>query len=91
MEMPAAVLAAVRAELATGRTDLEAVAGSAPAGVDAGDMTAMILGMLGKVVDNAAAVSEGLAVVSSEVDEAEADVWEVDADVSDRYRAPGPL
>ena len=52
-------------------------------------MTALILGMLARVVDNAAAVSEGLAAVSGQVAEAEAEFWEIDATQAGRYGHAG--
>lgn len=90
LSVPASVLGGVRAVLSSGRSDLESVASSAPASVDAGEMTAMLLGMLGSVVDNAAAVSEGLAAVHDQVDVAEAEFWETDAAEAARY-VPGGL
>lgn len=90
VQVSAAALAAVRGELSSGRSGLEGVAASAPASVDAGEMTAMILGMLGRVVDNAAAVSDGVAAVSAEVNVVEATYWDVDTDVAARYQGPQP-
>lgn len=89
LNIPAAVLEEVRSALADGRTAIEDVAGSAPASVDAGEMTAMILGMLARVVDNAATVSEGLSAVADQVAEAEAEFWEVDTSEALRYRVEG--
>ena len=49
----------------------------------------MILGMLASVVDHAAAVSEGLAAVSEQVAEAQAEFWEVDTTEAGRYLPGG--
>ena len=89
MNIPGPVLDAVRSELGNGRTSIEGVAGSAPGTVDAGDLTALILSMLGRVVDNAAAVSEGLAAVSDQVTEVEVEFWELDAAQAGTYRPEG--
>jgi hypothetical protein len=53
-------------------------------------MTAMLLGMLAAVVDNAASVSEGLSAVHDQVGVAEAEFWETDAVEAARY-LPGGL
>lgn len=86
LDIPGPVLDAVRSRLGTGRSAIEGVAASAPDSVDAGEMTALILGMLARVVDNAAAVSEGLAAVGAQVDGAEAEFWDVDLVQAGRYR-----
>jgi hypothetical protein len=89
LSIPGPVLEEVRSALSDGRATIEDVAGSAPASVDAGEMTAMILGMLAKVVDNAATVSEALAAVGAQVAEAEAEFWEVDTSEALRYKVEG--
>jgi len=48
-------------------------------------MSAMLTGMMAKVLDNAAAMSEGLAGVSSQVGEAGTAFWETDAAVATSY------
>lgn len=89
LRVPPAVLDTVRADLDAGRQALEDAAGSAPSGVDAGELTALLLGMLGKVSGNAAAVSEGLAAASAQVADAGADFWEVDAAQAQRHGGGG--
>ena len=89
LNVPGPVLDAVRAELGTGHSAIESAASSSPSSVDAGEMTALILGMLARVVDNAAGASEGLAAVSGQVAEAEAEFWEVDATQAGRYGHAG--
>lgn len=64
---------------------MEDAADSAPAGIDAGDMTPLLTEMMAKVVTNAAAMSEGLAGVSAQVDVAGRDFWATDANVSDAF------
>jgi hypothetical protein len=85
LQVPAATLAEIRAELGRGRSALEDCGSSAPGGVDAGDVTAILTGMLSKVLDSAAAMSEGLAGVSSQVGEAGTTFWETDASVATSY------
>jgi hypothetical protein len=89
LAVPASVLAEVRSALSSGRSGLESVASSAPASVDAGEMTAMLLGMLATVVDNAAGVSEGLVAVHDQVAVAETAFWETDAAEAARYLPGG--
>lgn len=85
LRVPASTLAEIQGELARGRAALERAGSSAPAGLDAGDMSAMLGAMMAKVVDNAAALSEGLAAVGSQVGEAGTTFWEVDAVVATSY------
>jgi hypothetical protein len=54
-------------------------------------MTAMLTGMMSKVLDQAAALSEGLSGVSAQVGEADTAFWETDADVSMSYGGGRPL
>lgn len=51
------VLDAIATSLDDGASGLEGLAGSVPAGVDAGPMTAVVASMLGQVVDSAGNVS----------------------------------
>lgn len=85
LKVPAATLSEITSELGKGQSALEDTASSAPAGVDAGDLTAMLTGMLSKVLERAASVSEGLAGVSSQVAEAGTHFWETDAEVATTY------
>ena len=82
LRVPPATLAAIRGFLDAAASGLEGTAGSAPTGLDGGDMTPLLTAMLSKVVDSAATMSEGLTLVSAQVDETEADFWASDADVS---------
>lgn len=85
LRVPAATLAEIRAQLGRGRGALEECGASAPRGVDAGDVTALLTGMLSRVLESAAAVSEGLAAVSGQVGEAGTTFWETDAGVATSY------
>ena len=51
----------------------------------------MLTGMMSKVLDQAAALSEGLSGVSAQVGEADTHFWETDEDVSTSYGGGGPL
>lgn len=90
LQVSAATLAEIRAELGKGRDALEGSGSSAPRGIDAGDLTAMLTGMLSKVLDSAATMSQGLACVSDQVAEAGTAFWETDADVASRYGSGVP-
>ncbi|QZY28790.1 hypothetical protein [Nocardioides coralli] len=85
LRVPPAALDQIRAELGRGRSALEECGPSTPRGIDAGEMTAMLTGMLSRVLDSAAAMSEGLAAVSSQVGEAGTTFWETDASVATTY------
>lgn len=89
LKVPAATLAEVRDRLGAGRSALEESASSAPRTVDGGEVTALLTGMLSRVLDNAAAVSEALGAVSSQVAEAGTAFWETDAEVAATYDASG--
>ncbi|MGH3361246.1 MAG: hypothetical protein ACRDOM_02190 [Nocardioides sp.] len=90
LQVSPATLARIRSDLGKGREALEGSASSAPSGIDAGEMTAMLTGMMSKVVDNAAAVSEALGGMSAQVSGTGAHFWEVDADVAADYRGQVP-
>ncbi|HYH73391.1 MAG TPA: hypothetical protein VD764_09235 [Nocardioides sp.] len=85
LRVPPTTLSSIRGFLDTAASGLEATAGSAPHGLDGGDMTPVLTAMLSKLVDNAATLSEGLTVVSAQVTDAEADFWTSDAAVSDSF------
>lgn len=85
LRVPPATLSSIRGLLDTAAGDIEATAGSAPQGLDGGDMTPLLTAMLSKMVDSAATLSEGLTVVSAQVTDAEADFWTSDAAVSDTF------
>jgi hypothetical protein len=89
LRVPASTLAEIRAELGRGRSALEEAGSSAPRSVDAGDMTAMLTGMLSKALEGAATMSEGIAGVSSQVGEAGTTFWETDAGVASAYAGRG--
>lgn len=55
VDLPA--LTSIAAKLDEGATGLEELAGTVPAAVDAGPMTAVIAGMLSQIVDSAGNVS----------------------------------
>lgn len=78
-------LSTIRGLLDTAAGGLEDAADSAPAAIDAGDMTPLLTEMMAKVVTNAAAMSEGLAGISAQVDVAGRDFWATDANVSDAF------
>lgn len=85
LRVPPGVLSAVTSALNDGRAGLEDTSGSSPQGVDAGEMTAMITGMLGKLCDSAGTLSQSLGAMSAQVDEAHAEFWRVDADQAAAY------
>ncbi len=89
LTVPATTLSEIRNELGKGRSALEDTASSVPSGIDAGDLTAMVTGMMSKVIERAAEVSEGLAGISGQVAEAGSHFWEVDADVATTYGGTG--
>ena len=86
LAISAAALDSVREELGRGETAIEESASSAPEGIDAGDLTAMLTGMMAKVLDRAADVSEGIAAVSAQVGEAGTHFWEIDTETAATYR-----
>ena len=85
LRVPPATLSSIRGFLDTAAGEVEATAGSAPQGLDGGDMTPLLTAMLSKLVENAATLSEGLTVVSAQVTDAEADFWMSDAAVSGTF------
>lgn len=90
LAIPPGTLGSVRAELGRGETAIEDSASSAPTAIDAGDMSAMLTGMMAKVLDRAADVSEGITAVSGQVGEAGTHFWEVDTEIASGYREAGP-
>jgi hypothetical protein len=87
--VPPATLGTIRGFLDSAAVGLEETAGSAPSGLDGGDMTPLLTAMLSKLVDSAATMSEGLTLVSGQVDETEADFWTSDAAVSATFAGGG--
>ncbi|MGH3350898.1 MAG: hypothetical protein ACRDPS_09560 [Nocardioides sp.] len=77
-----AVVTSVRGSVDKGRDAIEGTASSAPKSVDAGEMSAMMNGMLSKITDSAATVSDLLAVVGDRVDDAARNFWTVDAEAA---------
>lgn len=78
IDISAATLGSIRSSLGRGRTEVEETAGSAPGGIDAGDVSTVLNAMVNKAVDQAAALSEVLSVVGEQVEEAGADFWAQD-------------
>jgi hypothetical protein len=91
LSVPPGVLSDIQGELGKGSDAIEGTAGSAPRAIDAGEMTAMLTGMMSKVLDQAAALSEGLSGVCAQVGEADTHFWETDEDVSTSYGGGRPL
>ena len=89
MQVPAATLDAIRAVLGSARATVEDTATSAPAAVDGGDMTPLLTAMLSKLTDSAASLSEGLAAISDQVDDTEADFWATDAAIDTAFTLGG--
>lgn len=89
LQIPTATLDAVRALLGTARATVEDTASSAPGALDAGDMTPLLTAMLSKLTDSTASLSEGLSLVSSQVDDTEADFWTTDAAVDATFTGGG--
>lgn len=91
LQVPVGTLDAIRGMLGTARTTVEDTATSAPGAVDAGDMTPLLTAMLSKLTDSTASLSEGLSLVSSQVDDTEADFWTTDASVDTTFTGGGHL
>ena len=89
LRVPSATLSEIQGELGKGGSALEDTGSSAPSGIDAGDMTAMLTGMMSKVIEQAATLSEGLAAISGQVAEAGSHFWEVDAEIGATYGGAG--
>lgn len=85
LSLSPATLAEITGELGRGRAAIEDCASSSPRSVDAGELTAMLTGMLAKVIDNASTVSETIGGCSAQAGEAGSHFWEVDADVASTY------
>ena len=84
-----AVLGEIQASLSRGRSALEDAGTSAPSGIDGGGLTALLAGMIVKVTDRAASMSEGLAAIDAQVGEAGTAFWETDAEVASGYAGGG--
>lgn len=82
-----ATVGAIRGFLDSAAAGLEETAGSAPAGLDGGEMTPLLTAMLSRLVDSAATMSEGLTLVGGQVGETEADFWASDSAVSSTFSA----
>lgn len=85
LDVPAGVLDEIRSSLGTGASGLESCGSSAPGSIDAGDATAVLSGMLSRLVDNAGALSESLTAISSQVGSVGAEFWRVDSGEAARY------
>ncbi|MGY2704215.1 MULTISPECIES: hypothetical protein [unclassified Nocardioides] len=72
------------------RTDLDGTAGSAPAGVDAGEATAMVEALLARVSESAAGLSEGLAAASGKVRMSATSFLDVDLGVQQGFLTGEP-
>ena len=83
------VTAAIRADLGKGREGLEDTAAAAPGSIDAGEMSAMLASMLGRVTDQAAQVSAACGAIGDQVGVAGAAFWELDAEVAGVFSGPG--
>ena len=83
------VVASIRGELDKGRQGLEDSASSAPTSIDAGEMSAMLTSMIGRVTEQAATVSTALGAIGDQVGAASAAFWELDADVSTVFSGAG--
>lgn len=91
VRVPPATLAAIRGVLDSARTTLEETAHSAPGSVDGGDMTPVLTAILAKLTDGAATMSEGLAAISGQVSESEADFWVTDSAVGSTFGGGRPV
>ena len=90
LAVPPGTLASIRAELSRGEAAIEDSASSAPKDIDAGELSAMLTGMMAKVLGRAADVSEGIAGVSAQVGEAGTHFWEIDTEIATTYRGATP-
>ena len=90
LQVPSGLLEGLAGRLTKAAGSVEDTAGSAPSGVDAGDLTAMIAGMISAVADNAASVSEALTAMGAQVGTAQADFWSADDAVASSYRGGLP-
>lgn len=77
-----AVVGRIRDSVDSGRNGIENTAASAPKSVDAGELSAMMNGMLSKLTDSAGTISEVLSVVRDRVDDAAANFWKQDAEAA---------
>lgn len=81
----------VAGELDAARSVLEESAGSAPAAVDAGDATAMVTALIGRLAEGAAGLSEGLAVAGANVRAATGSLLDADLAAGQSFAGPGGL
>lgn len=80
---------AVAGDLDAARSVLEGSAGSAPAGVDGGDATAMITALIGRLTESAAGLSEGLSAASANVRAATGSLLNADLAAQQSFTIPG--
>lgn len=72
------LVSTIRGHIDGGATAIEDSAGSAPSGVDGGEMSAKLASMLNRACSAAADLSEGASVISANVETAGADFWRAD-------------
>jgi hypothetical protein len=89
LQLSPEVTAAIRADLGKGRQGLEDTASAAPGSVDAGDMSAMLSSMLGRITEQAAQASAACGAIGDQVGVAGAAFWELDAEVASVFSGPG--
>lgn len=80
----------IATSLDNARSGLDDTAGSAPSGVDAGDATALVDALIGRVGESAAGLSEGMAAASSKVRTAATSFLDVDLGVQQGFQVGGP-
>lgn len=67
IDVDLSVLTTIAEDLDTGAAGLEGLAGSVPAGIDAGPMSAVVASMIAQVVDSAGNVSVALTAAADSV------------------------
>ncbi|MCB0895748.1 MAG: hypothetical protein H6529_16380 [Nocardioides sp.] len=73
------------------RSVLDDTAGSAPAGVDAGEASALVTALIARVSESAAGLSEGLAAASGKVRDSATSLLDADLAARDSFGSPfGP-
>jgi hypothetical protein len=77
------------AALETAGTAVDSAGGSAPSGVDAGDATYIVTGLLAQVASSAAGLSEGLRAAGSKLRTDLAGYRDVDASAQQGLSLPG--
>jgi hypothetical protein len=90
LELAWAIAESIATSLDSARTGLDGTAGSAPAGVDAGDATPLVNQLLARVSESAAGLSEGLSAASGTVRMSATSFLNVDLGVRQGFQVGEP-